>query len=163
MFPKKYFLVTLLLAAFAVNAQTAFKSDFASNQFTATYLGVSNFSEFALDSETAFTHVYRSEDTIDTNLMRVDFEAETLAEDLNALYFKRRSGMEKTGRILTFIGVPLAIIGGIMVAGADELYYNCVNGDCEGDARGGFGVVALAAGLGLSGTGTVLWIMGSKR
>ncbi len=87
-----------------------------------------------------------------------------LAASLNAaLFYKRRSGMEKTGRILTYIGVPLAIVGGIMVAGADELYYNCVNGDCEGDARGGFGVVALAAGLGLSGSGTALWIIGSKR
>lgn len=77
--------------------------------------------------------------------------------------FKRRHPMEKTGRILTYIGVPLAIIGGIMVAGADELYYQCVNGDCSGDARGGFGVVLLGAGTGLSITGAVLWIIGNKK
>lgn len=77
--------------------------------------------------------------------------------------FKRRHPMEKTGRILTYIGVPLAIIGGIMVAGADELYYECVNGDCSGDARGGFGIVLLGAGSGLSITGAVLWIVGAKK
>jgi hypothetical protein len=77
--------------------------------------------------------------------------------------FKRRHPLEKTGRILTYVGVPLAIIGGIMVSGADELYYECVNGDCSGDARGGFGVVLLGAGTGLSITGAVLWIVGAKK
>lgn len=77
--------------------------------------------------------------------------------------FKRRHPLEKTGRILTYVGVPLAIIGGIMVSGADELYYSCVNGDCSGDARGGFGVVLLGAGTGLSITGAVLWIVGAKK
>lgn len=99
------------------------------------------------------------------NYLSTDYEySEELGKDLTIKLFKKnRSGMEKTGRILTYIGVPLAIVGGIMVAGADELYYTCVNGNCDGDARGGFGVVALAAGLGLGGTGGVLWIIGSKR
>ena len=97
------------------------------------------------------------------NFMLLEAEnREALEGSLNAMLM-RRHPMEKTGRILTYIGVPLAIIGGIMVAGADELYYNCVNGNCTGDARGGFGVVALAAGVGLSGTGGVLWIIGSKK
>ena len=37
--------------------------------------------------------------------------------------------MEKVGRILTYVGVPLAIAGGIMTANADEHYYECVNGN----------------------------------
>ena len=76
---------------------------------------------------------------------------------------KRRHSLEKTGRILTYIDVPLAIIGGIMVTCADELYYECVNGNCSGDARDSFGIVMLGAGAGLAGTGTVLWIIGSKK
>ncbi|MDC6388621.1 hypothetical protein PP182_07995 [Maribacter sp. PR1] len=99
------------------------------------------------------------------NMMSVNDDFHLLNERLNMEYpFKRRRHpLEKTGRILTYIGVPLAIIGGIMVAGADELYYECVNGNCSGDARGGFGVVMLGAGAGLTGTGTALWILGSKK
>lgn len=72
--------------------------------------------------------------------------------------------MEKIGKTLTFIGLPLAVIGGAMVSQADALYYECVNGVCDGDPNGGFGVIFLAAGIGLSGTGIVLWSIGrSKR
>lgn len=93
-------------------------------------------------------------------------EQHTLAS--NALletfrYKKRTHPLEKTGKILTLVGVPLAILGGIMVAGADALYYNCVNGTCEGDPRGGFGVVILGAGLGLTGTGITLWAIGKNK
>lgn len=99
------------------------------------------------------------------NIMFVNNDFSAIDERLNMEYpfKKRKHPLEKTGRILTYIGVPLAIIGGIMVAGADELYYECVNGNCSGDARGGFGVVMLGAGAGLAGTGTVLWIIGSKK
>ena len=75
----------------------------------------------------------------------------------------QRHGLEKTGRVLTFIGVPLLIIGGIMVANSDGLYYNCTNGVCDGDAQGGFGVILLSSGIGLTGTGIVLWAIGSKK
>ena len=101
-----------------------------------------------------------------TNFMLANaVDTAKISEELNMEYpFKRRKHpLEKTGRILTYVGVPLAIIGGILVAGADELSYQCVNGDCTGDARGGFGVVMLAAGVGLSGTGAVLWVIGSKK
>lgn len=69
----------------------------------------------------------------------------------------------KTGKALTFVGIPLMILGGIMVSSADALYYNCTNGDCEGDAKGGFGVLILATGVGLTGTGIVLWTIGNKK
>lgn len=99
------------------------------------------------------------------DMMSVNNTFRVLNERLNMEYpfKKRRHPLEKTGRILTYIGVPLTIIGGIMIAGADELYYECVNGNCSGDARGGFGVVMLGAGAGLAGTGTALWIIGSKK
>jgi hypothetical protein len=74
-----------------------------------------------------------------------------------------RHGLEKAGRVLTFIGVPLLIIGGVMVANSDALYYNCVNGTCEGDAQGVFGVLLLSTGIGMTGTGIVLWTIGSKK
>jgi hypothetical protein len=46
-------------------------------------------------------------------------------------------------KILIFIGVPLAILGGIMISGADSYSYECVNGDCVGDAKGAFGSIFL--------------------
>ncbi len=76
---------------------------------------------------------------------------------------KSRHPLEKTGRVLTYVGVPLAILGAVMVSSADELYYNCTNGDCEGDPQGGFGVVLLGAGVGMAGTGIVLWTIGAKK
>ncbi|MEP2773561.1 MAG: hypothetical protein ABJH05_15520 [Fulvivirga sp.] len=74
-----------------------------------------------------------------------------------------RHPLEKTGRILTYVGVPLAVLGAVMVSGADELYYNCTNGNCEGDPQGGFGVMLLGAGAGMAGTGIVLWTIGAKK
>ena len=71
--------------------------------------------------------------------------------------------LERVGKILTFVGIPLAIIGGILVSDADALYYNCVNGECEGDPKGGFGVLLLAAGAGMGGTGIVLWTIGKNK
>jgi hypothetical protein len=95
---------------------------------------------------------------------------ELLNGDFSALEFNEsikkatdNSTLVKTGKILTFVGIPLAIIGGIMVSQADALYYNCNNGVCDGDAKGGFGIIILAAGIGLTGTGIVLWTIGSKK
>ena len=92
---------------------------------------------------------------------QVSFSSASLQEALEMQ--TERHGLEKTGRVLTFIGVPLLIIGGVMVANSDGLYYNCTNGVCDGDAQGGFGVVLLGSGIGLTGTGIVLWAIGSKR
>jgi len=97
------------------------------------------------------------------NMMVIENANQEELEAYLNMMLMRKHPMEKTGRILTYIGVPLAIIGGIMVAGADELYYECVNGNCTGDARGGFGVVGLAAGGGMSIAGAILWIIGSKK
>lgn len=69
----------------------------------------------------------------------------------------------KTGKILTFIGVPLVIIGAIMVSNADALYYECVNGNCQGDPQGGFGTLVLAGGIGASTTGIILWTIGHNK
>tara|TARA_R110002051_G_scaffold165130_2_gene235930 strand:- start:51273 stop:51782 length:510 start_codon:yes stop_codon:yes gene_type:complete len=101
-----------------------------------------------------------------TSILDIGYvDTKSISNKINMEYpfKKRRHPMEKTGRILTYIGASLAIIGGIMVASADELYYECVNGNCTGDAKGGFGILMLGAGAGLSGTGTVLWIIGSKK
>lgn len=71
--------------------------------------------------------------------------------------------LTKVGRVLTFVGAPLMILGGVMMATADELYYECVNGYCDGDPKGGFGVLFFAAGTGLTATGVTLWTIGSTR
>lgn len=69
----------------------------------------------------------------------------------------------KTGKTLTFVGVPLILVGAILVSNADALYYECYNGDCTGDPKGGFGIVSLVAGVGLTGTGIVLWTIGKNK
>lgn len=69
----------------------------------------------------------------------------------------------RTGKILTFVGIPLVIIGAIMVSNADALYYECVNGNCEGDPQGGFGTLILASGIGASTTGIILWTIGHNK
>lgn len=89
------------------------------------------------------------------------YDAENLNEALQLA--NEPHPMEKIGKKLTFIGLPLALLGGIMVSGADALYYECYNGVCDGDPRGGFGVIILAAGVGLTGTGVVLWAIGKSK
>ncbi|WP_028980287.1 hypothetical protein [Sporocytophaga myxococcoides] len=71
--------------------------------------------------------------------------------------------LKKVGKILTFSGLPLVLAGTMMVANADALYYNCNNGYCEGDPMGGFGVVILAAGIGVTTTGAILWGIGASK
>jgi len=156
---KQLTLLLIILTVFASNAQESFDTNTDLIDLSQTFL----FSDF---DSTTVSYELRLPTVTPVSFMSVEYvDSAILANHLNAsLHFKKnRSGMEKTGRILTFVGVPLAILGGIMVAGADELYYECVNGDCRGDASGGFGIVALAAGVGLSGTGGVLWIIGSKK
>jgi len=75
---------------------------------------------------------------------------------------QKNSKMEKIGKTLTYVGVPLAILGGIMMSGADSFSYNCVNGDCEGNPRGAVGVLLLTAGIGMSITGAILWSKGKN-
>lgn len=73
-------------------------------------------------------------------------------------------GLVKVGKILTYIGAPLLVAGAIMVAKSDALYYTCTSGyGCEGDPLGAFGITALGAGIGMTGTGAVLWIIGGKK
>lgn len=93
------------------------------------------------------------------------FQSSFSALELNkSIYLKNGNHpLEKTGKILTMVGIPLAILGGVMVAGADALYYECVNGNCSGDPRGGFGVIFLGVGVGLSATGIVLWTVGKHK
>lgn len=162
---KRYFLFIFSLISFNIFAQENVLnySNFQNVEFPDDSYGVDY---TTLASENFELYQYLNTNRTEFSLiMSVDNDFRALNERLNMEYpFKRRRHpLEKTGRILTYIGVPLAIIGGIMVAGADELYYECVNGNCSGDARGGFGVVMLGAGAGLAGTGTVLWIIGSKK
>lgn len=193
MFIKKSFRLLLLFAAVTLNAQdnsfniislTASSGSIAQNQLSHNFHSyknlallskfttiphklISNKSEKNLKRFAIPNSPFLTKDALSTNLLTQDIVTiKRLNESLKMTLLaakKSRSGMEKTGRILTYIGVPLGIIGGIMVAGADELYYECTNGNCSGDARGGFGVVLLGAGVGLSGTGTVLWVLGSKK
>ncbi|MFX0557102.1 hypothetical protein ACOCEA_09890 [Maribacter sp. CXY002] len=165
----KYFAFLLLFSFYSVSSQVLNVEESASSNFDLNIVSnqfyrASNIYDLT-NIENRITYMMPKEANSNSILSLEYLDTDSVSDKLNMKYpFKRRKHpMEKTGRILTYIGVPLAIIGGIMVAGADELYYECVNGNCSGDARGGFGVVMLGAGAGLAGTGTVLWIIGSKK
>jgi hypothetical protein len=158
-----------ILAVFNVNAQELTKNfnlatieskDLASLDLNFSKYQLGN--NFELYSPTQNISDLMTDDRAQNIMLIENANQAELEAYLNSMLM-RRHPLEKTGRILTYIGVPLAIIGGIMVAGADELYYECVNGNCSGDARGGFGVVLLGAGSGMSITGAILWIIGSKK
>ena len=106
-------------------------------------------------------NLYASNFNYITNFKPLGFSATNFNKSLREA--ADPSPLIKTGKILTFIGLPLAIIGGIMVANSDALYYECVNGVCEGDPQGGFGILILASGIGMTGTGVVLWTIGKKK
>ncbi|MFN6944108.1 MAG: hypothetical protein ACK4ND_04105 [Cytophagaceae bacterium] len=71
--------------------------------------------------------------------------------------------LEKTGKTLSIIGIPLLFLGTYMVANATSYSYQCVNGICQGDPLGGFGSVILVHGIGLTGAGVPLWIIGAGK
>ena len=76
---------------------------------------------------------------------------------------KPKHRLVKIGKTLTFVGIPLVVLGAVMVSGADAITYNCVNGECEGDAAGAFGALILAGGAGMTTTGIILWSIGAKK
>ena len=75
--------------------------------------------------------------------------------------------MRNTGRTLTIIGSALFVGGVIMVATADELYYETTYSSSgtssEGDPQGAFGVVMIAGGTGMIIPGIIFWNKGNKR
>ena len=73
----------------------------------------------------------------------------------------------RIGRGMT-IGGGILLIGGIaLAANADSYSYNytSTNGQVEesGDAKGALGVVMIAAGVGLTIPGIIIWSKGAKR
>ena len=81
----------------------------------------------------------------------------------NKMMAERKHPLVKTGKILTFIGIPLSVIGAILISEADPYRYECSNGTCEDNPDGAAGVLFLAAGVGMTGTGIVLWTIGNKK
>jgi hypothetical protein len=75
--------------------------------------------------------------------------------------------MRNTGRTLTIIGSALLVGGVIMVATADELYYESTYSSSgsysEGDPKGAFGIVMIAGGTGMVIPGIIFWNKGHKR
>ncbi len=115
-----------------------------------------------------------------TTVLQPENDVKTIHLHLEDNMVTKKHPLETTGKILTFVGIPLAIIGGLLISQADELYYTCSSGSssssnsysnqnqnqtngCQGDPKGGFGILALAAGVGLSATGIVLWTIGRKK
>jgi len=75
--------------------------------------------------------------------------------------------MKRTGTTLTVVGGAMLVGGIVLVSNASALYYNSntTNGTTttSGDPRGGFGVVMIAAGVGMIVPGIIFMSKGSKR
>jgi len=75
--------------------------------------------------------------------------------------------MRNTGRTLTIIGSVLFVGGIVMVATADDLYYETTYSSSgtteEGDPQGAFGAVMIAGGTGMIIPGIIFWSKGSKK
>jgi hypothetical protein len=71
--------------------------------------------------------------------------------------------LKKVGKILVFAGLPVLVLGSVMVASSDALYYECVNGECTGDPLGGFGITFMTLGLASTTTGGILWAIGADK
>jgi hypothetical protein len=63
-------------------------------------------------------------------------------------------GLKSTGKILTFIGAPVFVVGSVCyVAGISSYDYSVM----------GLGYLGMIAGAGMTGAGIPLWIIGSKK
>jgi hypothetical protein len=73
----------------------------------------------------------------------------------------------KVGRGMTIGGSVLLVSGIALAATADAYYYNTTttNGQTteSGDLKGGVGVILIAAGVGLTVPGVIIWSKGAKR
>ena len=73
----------------------------------------------------------------------------------------------KIGRGMTISGSVLLVSGIALAATADAYYYNysSTNGQTteSGDLKGGVGVILIAAGVGLTVPGVIIWSKGAKR
>ena len=77
-----------------------------------------------------------------------------------------RHGLEKTGRIMTFIGVPLMMIGGVLIYNSQNLYKKprCSGRHgCLYDPQAPLGYTLLATSTVMTFTGVMFWIHGSKK
>lgn len=75
--------------------------------------------------------------------------------------------MKKIGTTLTIGGSIFFVAGALLLSQADAYYYNSTttNGTTttSGDPKGGFGVVMVAAGLGMMIPGIIFWSKGAKK
>jgi hypothetical protein len=76
--------------------------------------------------------------------------------------------MMKAGRTLTIAGGALLVAGIVLVATADEQYYNSYTTSYggtyeEGDPQFALGLVMAIGGVGMTIPGIILWSKGSKR
>lgn len=108
---------------------------------------------------------FRNEETVMFRPQMANIQSQTFSITyLNSRYpAKYTHPLKKVGRILTFVGVPVMILGAVMVANATELSYTCVNGNCQGDPLGGFGILFLAAGTASTATGITFWAIGGSK
>ena len=88
--------------------------------------------------------------TQDMRLMNMHYRRYLLL-DAQINYRDRKMSKDKlnrTGNALLYTGIAATVIGTIMMANADELYYNYnSNTGSEGDAGGAFGVLIAAHGI----------------
>ena len=95
---------------------------------------------------------------------KISYSSYALQQALKAK--PQRHGLEKTGRVMTYIGVPLMMIGGGLIYNSQNLYKKA---RCQGrhgclfDPQAPIGYTLLATSTAMTFTSVMFWIHGSKK
>lgn len=89
------------------------------------------------------------------------FSAEEFNETINPSQDK--PALISTGKLLTYIGIPLMLTGILLARNAPNFNYECFTDDCSGSLAGSVGANLIIHGASSTTTGIVLWSVGRKK
>ena len=134
---RNFFIAVLILKAIVVNAQ---------------------YSDFA------YTKVKNSEALLAINAEQMDLNYSFSTTDFNNSLNRKadKNALERSGKALTLVGIPLFIVGAVLASGGEKLFFESTNARAQGGSEG-VGMVLLGTGVCMSGIGIVLWTIGKNR
>ncbi len=133
---KLFFTLFFSLALLTIQAQELDLNQFMKSSQIESNLGM----DLTTSNKTEFS-----------NLNELEVNSSTFLYETQEL-----SKRKKVGVILSSIGGAMLLAAIPMMITADSYSFSCVNNICEGDPKGGFGVVMLAAGTGMTIPGLIL-------
>ncbi len=116
---------------------------------------------FGSYTNTHYTHSILAK-SVETS--RLSYSSYALQQALDAR--PERHGLEKTGRVMTYIGVPLMIAGGILMYNGQNVHKKARcqgRHGCEWDMQEPIGIFLLASSTAMTFTGVMFWIHGSRK